>query len=97
MKKSWSIATIVTSIYLLITLVIYVYSVTCSGFLCGIGALLPVFPIAQLVSNFDKNYTWTNSDSFLFNSLFGYWLLVIMHALIIYLIFSLISKFIVKK
>lgn len=77
-------ATIITAIYFIFTLIIYVYAHNCSGMFCGIGLFIPILPLIQVVGAVDSSFTLTFNNSFLYSTQQGYILLVLFHALLLY-------------
>jgi len=89
-------ALVITGIYLLLTSVIYIDSLICSGFLCGLGVAFPVLPSIMLMQFLDNSFSTTNYDSFLFETKPGYFILIIIHSLLLYFGALLLGRMISK-
>ena len=84
-------AKLFTFIYLVLTLIFLIDSKTCSGFLCGLGILIPILPTAILAETLDLQ---SKFEEIVFASDISYWITILAHAGLIYYILYALEKFI---
>lgn len=81
MKKS-KIGIVLVALYLIATIIIAIYANTCSGMYCGLWLVLPVMPWVFLL------------EGVVSDSIFIFFILVILNSAIIYVVGLLISSLI---
>ena len=85
-------AAVITAIYLIMSGIGIYRNITCSGFLCGLEVLLAVYPAILLNMIIDPSFSLTNNRDFLFGTIPGFIVLVLIHALVIYTFVLLVSR-----